>query len=65
MKASPKSLMFAGLVLFAPFLVVATVIGYAGSADSAAVGNAVFLVGAALGGLVFLGGVLAWIVKMG
>ena len=65
MKASPKSLMLAGLVLFAPFLVAAMAFGYSGSAEAAAVGNVVFLVGFALGGLVFLGGVLAWIVKVG
>lgn len=65
MKTTPKFLMLAGLIVFAVLLIVAVVLGYSGSSDLAAVGNLVLLVGVALGGLIFLGGVLAWIVKMG
>ena len=65
MKTTPKFLMLAGLIVFAVLLIVAVVLGYSGSSDLAAVGNLVLLIGVALGGLIFLGGVLAWIVKMG
>ena len=65
MKTTPKFLMLAGLIVFAVLLIVAVVLGYSGSSDLAAVGNLVLLVGVALGGLIFLGGVLAWIVKIG
>ena len=65
MKTTPKFLMLAGLIVFAVLLIVAVVLGYSGSSDLAAVGNLVLLIGVALGGLIFLGGVLAWIVKIG
>lgn len=65
MKTTPKFLMLAGLIVFAVLLIVAVVLGYSGSSDLAAVGNLVLLIGVALGGLIFLGGMLAWIVKIG